>query len=327
MSSIKFSFDTTAEEVADAFAREIEGKNVLVTGTSIGGIGFETARVLAKYANLVIVTGYNAERLQLVEDAIKKDVPNANIRKLALDLSSLAAVRTAAAEVNAYPEPLHVLINNAAAAVTKFSVTVDNLEKQMATNHIGPFLFTNLIRPKILAAASAGYIPRVVFVSSTAHLFSNGVDVATLGKPDPTKYKTIFDPYRETKSANVQTAIELSKRSHGKINAYSLCPGLIYTNINKSDDADVIAAFAEHGILDENGAPSDKMGVPWKTIPQGAATTIVAAFDPSLSDKPGSYLDDCQLAPEKVAPHSSDPANTSKLWAATEKIVGQSFEF
>jgi NAD(P)-dependent dehydrogenase (short-subunit alcohol dehydrogenase family) len=99
---------------------------VLITGTSIKGLGFETARAIAKHANLVIITGYNAERyaayfiaffisftqsrLKLSEDAIKKEIPSANIRPLVLDLSSMAAIRAAAAEVNAYPEPLHVCL-------------------------------------------------------------------------------------------------------------------------------------------------------------------------------------------------------------------------
>jgi NAD(P)-dependent dehydrogenase (short-subunit alcohol dehydrogenase family) len=89
-------------------------------------LGFETARVLAKYASLVVITGYNQERyltpshqgvvgvntnidrLKLSEEALKKDVPTANIRTLHLDLSSLGSVRAAAQEVKAYPEPLHV---------------------------------------------------------------------------------------------------------------------------------------------------------------------------------------------------------------------------
>jgi NAD(P)-dependent dehydrogenase (short-subunit alcohol dehydrogenase family) len=92
----------------------------------LNGIGFETARVIARHVNLVIITGYNDERsttasvgglhqylsvefrLQFSEDAIKADVLNANIRRLSLNLSSLASVRKAAAEVNTYPEPIHV---------------------------------------------------------------------------------------------------------------------------------------------------------------------------------------------------------------------------
>ncbi|KAJ7848543.1 hypothetical protein B0H13DRAFT_2674987 [Mycena leptocephala] len=91
-----FSFTTTADEVATAFSLEIKGKNVLITGTSLNGIGFEAARVIAKHANLVIITGYNDERLKLSEDAIKKDVPTANIRRLTLDLGSFAGIRKAA---------------------------------------------------------------------------------------------------------------------------------------------------------------------------------------------------------------------------------------
>ncbi|KAJ7760074.1 hypothetical protein DFH07DRAFT_940007 [Mycena maculata] len=135
-----FSSTTTAEEVATAFAADIKGKNVLITGTSINGIGFETALAIARHASLVVISGYNAERLELSEDAIKKEVPGANIHRLILNLSSLVNVRKAAAQVNAYPEPLHVLVHNAAAPVASFKLTVDGLENQFATDHVGPFL-------------------------------------------------------------------------------------------------------------------------------------------------------------------------------------------
>ncbi|KAJ7142309.1 hypothetical protein C8R44DRAFT_923836 [Mycena epipterygia] len=268
MSLPTFSFSTTADEVATTFAAEIQGKN----GTSLGGIGFEAARVIAKYANLVIITGYNFERL-------------------VLDLSSLAAVRKAAAEVNAYPEPIHVLINNAAASFGEFKLTVDKLENQMATDHIGPFLFTKLIAPKILATGTASYVPRVVFVASIGHSFGTGVNFDTIAHPDSANY-TDTDAYSQAKSANVLTAIEISKRSKGRINGYSLHPG-----------------------------------VEWKTLPQGAATTVTAAFDTRLNDKPGAYLFDCNEATKDIAPHSSDPVNAAKLWTITEEIIGEKFTF
>jgi NAD(P)-dependent dehydrogenase (short-subunit alcohol dehydrogenase family) len=94
----------------------------------------------------------------------------------------------------------------------------------MATNHLGPFLFTKLLAPKLLASASAMYTPRVVFVASEAHTMGTGVDFTVLKNPDPAKYD-LFEAYFQTKSANVLTAIELSRRSGGKINAYSLNPG------------------------------------------------------------------------------------------------------
>ncbi|KAF7338989.1 Short-chain dehydrogenase/reductase family protein [Mycena venus] len=317
-----FSFATTAEEVANAFSAEIKGKNVLVTGTSINGIGFETARVIARHANLVIITGHNEERLKLSETTIKKENPHANIYPLIVDLSSLASVRKAAAEINALPEPLHVLINNAAAMFVDFKLTEDGLETQYATNHVGPFLFTKLLAPKLLAATTPTYTPRVVFVASVGHTYGNGVDFDALASPDPAKYSR-HSAYRETKSANILTAIELSKRSKGKINAYSLNPGLIFTNVFEKEV--VINIFQGNGFLGPDGEPNTEHA--WKTIPQGAATTVTAALDPRLNDKPGAYLDDCTVANDKVSPHSSDPANAERLWNITEKIIGEPFTF
>ncbi|KAJ7488088.1 NAD-P-binding protein [Mycena latifolia] len=318
-----FTSTTTAEEVATAFAEEIKGKNVLITGTSINGIGFETARVIAKYAKLLVITGYSEERLRLSEEAIKKDVPHANIHRLILDLSSFANIRKAAEQVNANPEPLHVLINNAAASLNDFTLTEDHLETQIATDHVGPFLFTKLLTPKLLAAGTPTYTPRVVFVSSEAHSFGTGVDFDTLTNPNPAKYEKL-NAYGQAKSANVLTAMELSKRSKGKINAYSLHPGGIFTNIHEKPNS--IPTFKSLGILLPDGKPNPAQGQ-WKTIPEGAATTVAAAFDPRLDDKPGAYLVDSVVANEKVAPHSSDPANAEKLWNVTEKLIGETFSF
>ncbi|KAJ7437780.1 hypothetical protein FB451DRAFT_1416621 [Mycena latifolia] len=260
-----------------AFSPEIEGNNVtvLITGTSIDGIRFETARVPGKYANLVITTRYNPERcvfhnivgsnrfkfVQLSEEAIKKVVPSAIVRKLTLDLSVLRSFYTVV----------------------------------MATGDIGPFLFTNLVAPKLIASTTAAYTPRVVFISSVSHALDNGVDFNTFTQPIPMKYKTIFDLYNETKSANILTAIELSKRSRRKINAY-----MIYTNIIANHNEETIADFKAYGLFDENGQ-CNKNYV-WKTIPEGAATTVAAVFDPALSELLGD--------------------NTVRLWAVTEKVIG-----
>ncbi|KAF7299478.1 Short-chain dehydrogenase/reductase family protein [Mycena indigotica] len=318
-----FTFETTAEEVADTFASEIKGKNVLITGTSLNGIGYEAARVVAKYANLIIITGYNDERLKLSETAIKKENPTANIRRLTLDLSSLAAVRKAAAEVNAYSEPIHVLIHNAAAGLGPFKTTVDKLELQLETDHVGPFLFTKLLKPRLLAASSTTYKPRVVFVSSGAHAWANGLDLAAFKTPEAGKY-TPEGAYFQAKSANILTASELSRRSKGAILGYSLHPGVILTNINTAEDA--LPIMKAMKILDADGKPNTK-DFQWKTIPQGAATTVTAAFDPRIIETPGAYLDDSKVATETVAAHSTDVANAEKLWAVTEEIIGEKFEF
>ncbi|KAJ7478194.1 hypothetical protein FB451DRAFT_1556963 [Mycena latifolia] len=329
MSLPTFPFSTTAEEVVEAFAggRYKAKMAILITGTSINGIGFEAARALAKHANLVIMTGYNADRLKLTEDAIKSEVPSANIRRLVIDLSSLAAARTAAAEVNACPEPLHVRSYHSSTNIDSslhcpFELTVDGLEKQMATDHIGPFLFTKLLAPKLLAAATPSYAPRVVFVSSARHASGTGVNFRTIGHPEPETYHA-FETYFQCKSANALTAIELSKRSRGRIKAYSLHPGAISTNIYHNKAA--LPHMQAFGILDADGKPTDQFQ--WKTIPQGAATILVAAFDTRLDDKPGAYLVDCVETNKDLAPHSSDPANAERLWAVTEEIIGEKFTF
>ncbi|KAJ7152607.1 hypothetical protein C8R43DRAFT_1003067 [Mycena crocata] len=318
-----FSSKTTADEVATAFSQEIKGKNVLITGTSLNGIGFETARVTAKHANIVIITGYNEERLKLSEDGIKKDVPTANIRRLTLDLASLDGVRKAAAEVNTYSEPIHILIHNAAAPIGSFKLTIDGLESQMGTDHVGPFLLTKLLTPKLLASATAGFTPRVVFVSGAAHAYSPGINFDTIEHPNPDIYSN-FGAYWQAKCANILTAIELSKRSKGAINAYSIHPGFIFTNITQKEEA--VPELQAMGILNSDGLPNTEK-FEWKTIPQGAATTVAAAFDPRITDKPGSYLVDANVANESIAPHSSDPVNAARLWTLTEKLVGEEFTF
>ncbi|KAK7000344.1 hypothetical protein R3P38DRAFT_3058037 [Favolaschia claudopus] len=80
------------------------------------------------------------------------------------------------------------------------------------------------------------------------------------------------------------------------------------------------------GALKEDGTPNDTQ-FPFKNMAQGAATTVVAAFDPRIEEQPGSYLVDCVVANDQVAPHSSDPCMAKKLWDATEKLLGEKFTF
>ncbi|KAK7007866.1 short-chain dehydrogenase/reductase family protein [Favolaschia claudopus] len=296
--------------------------SVLITGTSLNGIGFYAAQVIAKYAHLVIITGYNSERLKLSRDAIQNEVPGANIRLLTLDLSSLSAVRDAAAEVNAYAEPLHIIIHNAAAALVPLKLTKDGkTERQIATAHIGPFLFTKLILTKILASSSTTYVPRVVTVSSDGHLSASAMNFNLFRNPEAEPKSTLgFTIYSQAKSANILFVKELSKRSGGRINGYSLHPGGTYTE-------ESIETFREMGAIGDDGILKME-NYDWKTLPQGAATIVTAAFDPRLNDLPGSFLEDSNIAADdRVAKHCKDPANAEKLWEVTEEVIGEKFEF
>ncbi|KAJ7152704.1 hypothetical protein C8R43DRAFT_1127159 [Mycena crocata] len=223
-----FSIATTADDVAAAFSEEIKGRNVPIIGTSINGMRFEAARVIAKYANLVIITGYNDER--------HKNVPAANIRRLTIDLASLAAVHRAAAEVNAYPEaPRHS---------TPGRILQTHRRQVRDSNGRKPPGAVPL--HQLLASTTSTYTLRVVYVSSAAHAMCAGVDFDTLEHPVDEGYDSAV-PYWQCKSANILTAIELSKRFKGKL------------------------SVLDNGIME------------WKTLAQGAATILAAAFDPRIS--------------------------------------------
>jgi NAD(P)-dependent dehydrogenase (short-subunit alcohol dehydrogenase family) len=321
MSNKNFGAQTEAEEVATYFENEIKGKTVLITGCTWGGLGAEAARVIAKYhAALVIVAGRKQELLDDTIQKIKEETPSANLRSLVLDLSSLESVRRAAAEVNAYPESLDVLINNAGVMAAPYHTTKDGFEAQFGTNHIGPFLFTNLILAKLLASKTGA--PRIVNVSSFGHIFSP----IRFDDPffDNGKTYEKWTSYGQSKTANMLFARELAKRYKNKgLTAFSLHPGAIFTNLQRH----VVDHDAEFNdpVKDYDGNLIDVNSMTWKSIPQGTATHLVAAFDPNITSDSGAFLDDCQIANDRAKSYAKDATQADKLWKWSEKIVGQTF--
>ncbi|KAG2175316.1 hypothetical protein INT44_007804 [Umbelopsis vinacea] len=320
MSNKNFGFHTEADEVATYFESEIKGKTVLITGCTIGGLGFEAARVVSKHhAGLVIVAGRKQEALDDAIEKIKAETPSANLQSLVIDLASLESVRHAAAEVNAYSEPIDVLINNAAIMASPYYTTKDGFEAQLGTNHIGPFLFTNLILPKILASKTGA--PRIVNVSSMAHVCSPVLFDDPFFNNGKSYHK--WAAYGQSKTANMLFARELAKRykSQGLV-AFSLHPGGIQTNLSRDIQP---GELLTEPIKDYEGNVLKLDDLVYKTIPEGTSTHIVAAFDPNISSQSGSYLADCQIAMEQAKPYAKDDVQAEKLWALSEKIVGQQF--
>lgn len=168
----QYNAQTTGSELIRELADTIQGKIILTTGVSPGGLGghFVTA-IAAANPGLLILAGRNLAKAQQTADELSKSHPGVKTRLLRLDLGSLKAVREAAAEVNAWDDVpvIDVLVNNAGIMATPFALSSDGYETQFATNHLGPFLFTNLIMDKILAASK----PRVVNVSSDGHRMSH----------------------------------------------------------------------------------------------------------------------------------------------------------
>lgn len=144
---------------------------VLVTGASANGLGATTATALARGSpSHIILQGRTLSRVQPVIDDIKKINPDIKTTFLAIDLSSIEAVRKGAAEANALIEKIDILINNAGImAITEFTQSVDGIELQFATNHIGHFLLTNLLLHKVIKAGNGA---RVVNLTSDGHRLS-----------------------------------------------------------------------------------------------------------------------------------------------------------
>jgi NAD(P)-dependent dehydrogenase (short-subunit alcohol dehydrogenase family) len=165
-----YKFETTAEEVIADLKTYINGQVILTTGVSPGGLGAHfVEQIAAAQPKLLILAGRNKSKVEATAQKIA-EITNGSVdtRALELDLGSLAKVREAAAIVNAYSESIDVLVNNAGIMATDYARTADGVESQFGTNHIGPWLFTNLIIDKVLASPT----PRIVNVSSDGYRMS-----------------------------------------------------------------------------------------------------------------------------------------------------------
>lgn len=160
----------TGQDQVKKYTELIRGKVILTTGVSPGGLGAQFVdAVAAAQPALLILAGRSEINCQETAKSLAKDRAGVQTKILHLDLSSLAAVRRAADEVLSWTDVpvIDILVNNAGIMAAPFSLSVDGYESQFTSNHLGHFLFTNLIMPKLLAAPS----PRVVSVSSSGHRF------------------------------------------------------------------------------------------------------------------------------------------------------------
>ncbi len=338
-SHLEFDGTTNAFTVASAFPSSVQERAFLITGVSLGGIGGATAKALSSQCpKLLILAGRTKEKVEAVISEIQSSFPKVACRFLQLDLSSQSSVRKAASEVLAYEEVIDVLINNAGVAtVAERTLSEDGIEVQFATNHVGHFLFTNLIMPKLIAAAkvsSPGSI-RIVNLASHGHRYSpirfsdinwekKKYEIPANEWPDhdflearvtvPTDQPYIpMAAYGVSKTANILFSVSLQQRLQSLgIRSLAVHPGVINTELLR------------HMSREDGQATLERLAKSWKTLEQGASTTLVAALDPGLwSTKERVYMSDCQFADVKA--WASDPVAASKLWAMSEKLVGQEF--
>ena len=322
-----FGATSTTDEVLSGI--NLKGKRIVVTGVS-AGIGIETARTLAAHGAHVIGAARDLKKAEAATAHVRKDAEanGGSLELIELDLGSLKSVRAAADKLVAKGEPLDIIIANAGVMATPFGHTADGFETQFGTNHLGHFVFVNRIAPLLRDGG------RLVNVSSAGHRFSN-VDL-----DDPGFERTAYDPYAaygRSKTANILFAVEFDKRHRTRgIRAAALHPGIIKTELARYTDPAAIEKRIQQ--INENLKAEGKGPLQWKTLEQGAATSVWTAVVAGADEVGGKYCEDCHVAKpmrdnidniaaasEGVRAYALDPANAAALWKKSEELVSETF--
>ena len=303
-----FNADTTAEQAIAGI--DLTGKRAIVTGGA-SGIGVETARVLADAGADVTIAARNLSAAREVADGITASTGRA-VHVAPLELDDPASVRAFAA---AWEGPLHLLINNAGVMATPLTRTAQGWELQLATNHIGHFGLATGLHAALAAAGGA----RVVSLSSAGHHYSPIVfDDLHYERRD---YHP-FTAYGQSKTANILLGVEGTRRwADDGIFINAVHPGTIRTNLARHVDPIELEETLRK--RRENDPPGLKG---FKTVEEGAATTIVAATSPLFEGVGGRYLEDGnQAVPHEegtrwgVSDYALDPEAAARLWTVSEE--------
>ena len=320
-----FGASSTTEDVLEGM--NLHGKRILVTGVS-AGIGVETARALAAHGAQVTGAARDLPKAEAATAQVQRDAAanGGGFELIALDLASLSSVRACARELAARAEPFDAVIANAGVMATPFGKTEDGFETQFGTNHLGHFVLVNRIAPLIRAGG------RLVSVSSAGHRRAN-VDLE-----DPNFTRTSYDPmlaYGRSKTANILVAVAFDERHRGRgVRAAAVHPGAIQTELGRHMDASQLQTLTDR--IDRQLAAEGKRFT-WKTIPQGAATSVWAAVVASGDEVGGRYCADCHVGDvirdpmstralsEGVVAYAIDRQNAEALWKKSEELVGETF--
>jgi NAD(P)-dependent dehydrogenase (short-subunit alcohol dehydrogenase family) len=306
----------------------LRGKRILVTGVS-AGLGVETARALAAHGAHVVGAARDLGKAKAATAQVRQDADanGGGFELVALDLASLKSVRACADALLARGEPFDVIIANAGVMATPFGHTADGFETQFGTNHLGHFVLVNRIARLILAGG------RLINLSSSGHRYSN-VDLN-----DPNFERTPYEPfvaYGRSKTANILFAVAFDKRHRDRgVRAAAVHPGGIQTELGRYVDANQIQTIIDQ--MNQQLAAEGKPPFQWKTIPQGAATSVWAGVVAPADEIGGQYCENChvgQIVPdhvtinaisEGVRGYALDPNNAEALWKKSEELVGEPF--
>ena len=321
-----FGATSTTDQVLEGI--NLSGKRVLVTGVS-AGIGIETARTLAAHGAHVVGTARDLAKAEAATAQVRADAAanGGSFELVALDLADLKSVRAGADDLLAKGKGFDLVIANAGVMATPLGHTADGFETQFGTNHLGHFVLVNRIAPLMGAGA------RLVNLASSGHRFSN-VDL-----DDPNFAHTPYDPfiaYGRSKTANILFAVAFDQRHRNRgVRATAVHPGGIQTELGRHMEHSQVDGMIEK--LNEQLAAEGKAPFQWKTIPQGAATSVWAGVVAPAEAVGGQYCENCHVGDivaddvvisaisEGVRGYALDHANAVALWKKSEEMVGESF--
>ena len=272
---------------------------VLITGAN-SGIGLETTRALAARGWRTLMLCRNATKAEAAVAEIRRTHPDALLEVVPGDLSLQASVRAAAADVLGRTDRLDVLVNNAGVVARSMGRTAEDHDVMLATNQLGPFLLTELLRPLLVSSEPA----RIVNVASDAHKFAKTVDLDHLDTP--TSYGFLsFRRYGETKLMNILWTRELARRLDSTgVTANSVHPGAVRSNLGSPNrwQAALVHPFM-------------------KTAEEGASTSVFLATDPAVEGVTGSYWAKSRPADAKLSSAARDDRLAARLWTACEELT------
>ena len=307
-----FDASSTTDQVIESIS--LKGKLAVVTGAS-SGLGQETCRILAAAGATVLMVARNKDALEAAALAIRQQQPEAQLLTQIMDLADLDSVRSAAAAILRQADKIQLLINNAGVMACPLMRTAQGFEMQFGTNHLGHFLFTALLSPALINGAPC----RVINLSSAGH------KLGRFNFDDPDYHQREYDKwqaYGESKTANILFSVGLDLRMRDRgVRAFAVHPGMIMTNLARHlKPADITA-------LTDRSTSSEPLA--FKTVEQGAATSVWAATAAGLAAEGGLYLEDCQIAKAAAGdgvrgfePYAVDSAAAEQLWLLSEKLVG-----
>jgi NAD(P)-dependent dehydrogenase (short-subunit alcohol dehydrogenase family) len=323
----KFGAKSTTEDVLAGV--DLKGKRILVTGVS-AGIGVETARALVAHGADVVGAARDLEKAKRATSEVSKAAANvgASFEVVELDLANLKSVRAAADRLVADGRLFDVIIANAGVMATPFGKTEDGFETQFGTNHLGHFVFVNRIAKLIKDGG------RLVNLASSGHRFGN-VDLN-----DPNFETTPYDPfvaYGRSKTANILFAVGFDQRHRERgVRAAAVHPGGIQTELGRHMGQGQLEQMVKQ--INEQAAAEGKEPFQFKTVPQGAATSVWAAVVAAAEEVGGRYCENCHVSDvvaddarlgmldEGVRCYALDPQNATALWKKSEELVGETFQ-